>query len=162
MKKLVVTLTLAVSLLGASFTTAPKADAGVLTILSSATQLGGWHPARALGGVALGGLVTWGGFALANAHTGPWHIVGIVLIVLDAKQDLKEEGIEMFLAKKYPFINDRETLADLANLMRTQIVTSGGLARETNVKIPVIQTQLTLASSPLTAAQINQIATDLN
>ena len=99
MKKLALALAMITTLVGSQVISTPKAEAGVLTILGAASDLP-YDPAAAVGGIALGTLVTWGGFAIANTMDAGWHVVGIVLIVMDANQEFKTDGMKAFFAKK--------------------------------------------------------------
>jgi len=150
-------LALVLSILIGSTFAAPKAEAGVVTVIGSAVE-------GSMAGVAAGNAISWGGFALFEAFTAvnnTWHIVGIVLIALDASQPLTNDGIEQFLAKKYPFIDDREVISDLATLVRTKIVSSGGLNQGMTVSIPENEVRTLLANSSLTDEQTQAVVTAL-
>ena len=151
-----ISLALALSLLISTSFTAPKAEAGVMTVI-------GGLAGNSIGGIALGALVSWGGFAILEtvAQDNPWRIAGLVLIVLDAKQPLTNDGIEQFLAQRYPFIDDREVISDLANLMRTKIVSCGAINTSMMVSIPEQEVRSILANSSLSAAQTETLVTAL-
>lgn len=154
-KKMTTTLALALTLLIGSSLTAPKADAGILT-------MAGGIASNNVAGVVTGGFVTWAGFAIADmARTNPWGFVGFALIVLDANQPLTNDGIEQFIAKKYPFIDDREVISDLATLVKTKIVSSGALNTSMNVRIPAIEVRKILANTSLSEEQSQMIVTAL-
>ncbi len=161
MKKLALALTICASLGAALTLPTTDANAGVVTMLRSARHLG-TNPTHAVSGVVMGGLVAWGGFILTSSPSTTSRVLGIVLIILDANQELRQDAIEDFLSQRYTFIDDREAISNLASLVKTNIQTSGGLTQEMNITIPADQVRNVLANSSLNSAQVDQIVADLN
>ena len=137
-----------------------NSQAGIITFID-AVSMPGYSTTRVIGGVALGGMVSWSGFKLAQATAGAWHTSAIVLIVLDSRKELRIAPMVEFLSIRYPFINDRETLTDLANLLKFRLKMSGGLFADKIVSIPSRMVRNALESSPCTRAQVDLIAQDL-
>ena len=159
MKKLIMTLGICSSLLGSIY--APNANAGIITVIASATHLGS-NPGGATAGILVGGAITAGGFILKNNTVSTdWMRVGWALIVLDANQELRQDYFEQVFSQKYSFIDDHQVIADLAALAQHTVIASGALHQAMTVSLPSDEVTAILATTSLTAEQIAFVVKDL-
>jgi hypothetical protein len=152
-KKTLIALAMLATAIGVS-TPVKSANAGVISVLAGAASVG-TDPAGGIAGVAVGGLVAWGGYMLAHNHNSNWRPLGIVLIVLDAKQELTADGIESYLTQNYSFLDDREVVADLATMIKTKLLASGATQKAMEVHFSEAEVRQVLAGSSVTADQAN-------
>lgn len=84
-------------------------------------------------------------------------------VVLDVDGNLKGDALQSALAARFPFVDDRAAIADLATLVRDEFAARGkiDLAQGTMVSIPKAKTRAALAATSLSGAQVERIAAEL-
>jgi hypothetical protein len=159
MKKILTTLAVALSLTVATVAPTP-AQAGVASILVSAANIHD-HPVARIYSMAIGAAVVVGGVGLLHEAGPVGRALGIVLIVFDADASLSQDALANHLAETYPFIDNRETLNDLAGALKAKVDDAGALKAEMTVGLTENETRSLLASTELTEEQIQYVVLGL-
>ena len=90
-----------------------------------------------------------------------WQGLGITLIIMNADGRVSQDVLAQTLAKAYPFIDNGETLSDLAKTIRAKVPPAGAGESKSFVSLSESETRSALMSADLSEEQIQKVVNDL-
>ena len=90
-----------------------------------------------------------------------WQGIGITLIIMSADGKVSKDVLAQTLAKAYPFIDNGDTLSDLAQAIRDKVPPAGTSESKAFVSLTEDETRSALISANLSEEQIQRVVNDL-